>query len=103
MPVTLNELLVITSPAYAAILDLWRRVILEGEQSVDGDELDEVAEEVQDKLEDELEELEEDFDADIARVMAMMDELHEDAQIIHDQVITHNPCHPECPFCDHDK
>lgn len=103
MAVTLNEMLVIISPAYAAILDLWRRIILEGERSVQDEELDELEAQIRESVEEELGEMERDFDSDIARVMAMMDELHEDAQIIHDQVIDHNPCHPECPFCDHGK
>lgn len=118
MPVTLNDVLTIVAPLYVLMLDLWRRQFMEKSNTASQERVDKVEEGLEEKVEEEVEEVEdglrdhidtrmddveEKIDTDFSRMVAMMDELHDDARVIHDNVIEHNPCAPDCPLCELNK
>lgn len=97
--VTYQDVAVTVAPLYVALLDLWRRIITHG-GDVDNNETDieDVAEKL-DRMEEKMA-----TEQDVNRLRALMDTLHDDAEIIHDNVIDHNPCirqreEGDCPFC----
>lgn len=99
MPASIGDVMVLIAPTWVAILELWRRTIAsDSDTEVNEDSIEDIEKKV-DSIKDEMA-----SEAEIRQVMAMMDTLHDDVEIVHDSVIDHNPCPIQqstgrCPYC----